>query len=255
MSSSYVTSQYINNNLVPYRNYGEYVNSTINIKNVENNIVKMEDEEVDISNRSSSSPNVKSDSEDPFAVPSSYSSREAVQMASFSRFRSQEASSSPSTTYQWAFETLGTGSDETNINRFNVKKELWILIFFNTSDNKAKLLCMTAAYRIYSFICDENQTDLNLDGLGLSDLPKCISLCSDRLKTLSLVSNKFSTIPSVIFNLPKLERLNLQNNQILFFSKDIKWSLPNLKYLSLENNPIISVSEEIYDICYTNLPA
>jgi hypothetical protein len=51
-----------------------------------------------------------------------------------------------------------------------------------------------------------------------------------------------------IFNFTHLKRLNLENNQITFFSLEFLKKLPNLEALYLKGNPIKNIPREIYDI-------
>jgi internalin A len=101
-----------------------------------------------------------------------------------------------------------------------------------------------------------NLENLLLFRAGLSALPLELKNLS-KLESLSLWANRFEEIPRVVFELPNLRLLNLQNDDPLISDNDdgqhnkitevpqAILTLPNLSILRLENNPIKSPPPEI----------
>ncbi|MEZ2249814.1 COR domain-containing protein [Microcoleus sp.] len=100
---------------------------------------------------------------------------------------------------------------------------------------------------------DEGQTELDLAGLGLEELPPEIGKCT-QLETLLLgkfdeekrkwVGNKLTEFPDVVLQLTNLKKLNLHNNQITVIPEAIG-QLSNLTVLNLHNNQITVIPEAI----------
>ncbi|MEG4011701.1 MULTISPECIES: COR domain-containing protein [unclassified Microcoleus] len=100
---------------------------------------------------------------------------------------------------------------------------------------------------------DEDQTELDLAGLGLEELPPEIGKCT-QLESLVLVKfdqekrkwvgNKLTEFPDVVLQLTNLKILNLNNNQITSIPEAIA-RLSNLTWLSLDNNQITVIPEAI----------
>ncbi len=100
---------------------------------------------------------------------------------------------------------------------------------------------------------DEGQTELDLAGLGLEELPPEIGKCT-QLETLVLrkydeekgqfVGNKLTKFPDVVLQLTNLKILNLSRNQITSIPEGIE-VLSNLIRLSLSENQITAIPDAI----------
>ncbi|MCC3489753.1 MAG: leucine-rich repeat domain-containing protein [Microcoleus sp. PH2017_16_JOR_D_A] len=100
---------------------------------------------------------------------------------------------------------------------------------------------------------DEGQTELDLAGLGLEELPPEIGKCT-QLETLVLgkydeekrewIGNKLTEFPEVVLQLTNLKILNLRNNQITSIPEAIR-QLSHLTELDLSNNQITVIPEAI----------
>ncbi len=100
---------------------------------------------------------------------------------------------------------------------------------------------------------DEGQTELDLAGLGLEELPPEIGKCT-QLETLVLgkwdyekrkwIGNKLTQFPDVVLQLTNLKILNLSNNQITLVPEAIA-QLSNLTKFDLSNNQITSIPDAI----------
>ncbi|XZN91424.1 MAG: COR domain-containing protein [Microcoleus sp.] len=99
----------------------------------------------------------------------------------------------------------------------------------------------------------EGQTELDLAGLELEELPPEIGKCT-QLETLvlgkwdeekrELIGNKLTEFPDVVLQLTNLKILNLSNNQITVIPEAIA-QLSNLTELYLWNNQITVIPEAI----------
>ncbi len=105
--------------------------------------------------------------------------------------------------------------------------------------------------------CDENWEELDLSGMGLTELPKEIGRLTG-LKKLVLgkwngngwVGNSFTEIPEIVFELKQLEVLLISSNQIAIIPESIG-QLTNLTWLDLSSNQIAIIPESIGQL--TNL--
>ncbi|WP_293216117.1 MULTISPECIES: COR domain-containing protein [unclassified Microcoleus] len=100
---------------------------------------------------------------------------------------------------------------------------------------------------------DEGQTELDLAGLGLEELPPEIGKCT-QLESLVLgkfdeekrkwVGNKLTEFPDVVLQLTNLKILLIPKNQITSIP-DAIWQLSNLTRLNLSDNQITVIPEAI----------
>ncbi|MEG3906564.1 COR domain-containing protein [Microcoleus sp. w2-18bC1] len=102
---------------------------------------------------------------------------------------------------------------------------------------------------------DEGQTELDLAGLGLEELPPEIGKCT-QLETLVLgkweeggkrVGNKLTEFPDAVLQLTNLKILSIANNQITSIP-DAIGQLSNLTELDLSHNQITSIPEAIVQL-------
>ena len=104
---------------------------------------------------------------------------------------------------------------------------------------------------------DENWEELDLSGMGLTELPKEIGRLTG-LKKLVLgkwdgiewVGNSFTEIPEIVFELKQLEVLLISSNQIAIIPESIG-QLTNLTELDLGSNQITEIPESVGQL--TNL--
>ncbi len=102
-------------------------------------------------------------------------------------------------------------------------------------------------------VASQNQTELDLAGLGLEELPPEIGKCT-QLETLVLgkwdeerlkwIGNKLTEFPDVVLQLTNLKRLLIDDNQITSIPEAIG-QLSNLTRLSLNSNQITSIPEDL----------
>jgi leucine-rich repeat protein SHOC2 len=90
-------------------------------------------------------------------------------------------------------------------------------------------------YAFYNF----KQT-LDLSGLELSSLPKCLALCTT-VKSLNLSLNQFRKIPKCVYELTELTYLDLSHNQLHDFQPEIQ-KLVHLVNLNVSFNLLESVN-------------
>ncbi|MCC3438427.1 MAG: leucine-rich repeat domain-containing protein [Microcoleus sp. PH2017_05_CCC_O_A] len=100
---------------------------------------------------------------------------------------------------------------------------------------------------------DEGQTELDLAGLGLEELPPEIGKCTQLEKLVlkkydeqkgQFVGNKLTEFPDVVLQLTNLKILNLSRNQITSIPEGIE-ILSNLTHLSLSENQITAIPDAI----------
>ncbi|MEO1486012.1 MAG: leucine-rich repeat domain-containing protein [Bacteroidota bacterium] len=89
--------------------------------------------------------------------------------------------------------------------------------------------------------------ELNFSQNQLSELPEEIGRISETLETLSITGNKFTTIPSGVFELENLQNLLLTSNEIESIPKEII-NLTNLEFLDIGDNKISSLPDQIADL-------
>jgi len=92
-------------------------------------------------------------------------------------------------------------------------------------------------------------TNLDLHGLGLSEIPENLSKLTN-LKRLVLEGNQIATLPENLSKLTNLRVLHLSDNQIATLPESLS-KLTNLQYLSLWSNQIATLPESLSKL--TNL--
>ncbi|MDQ2100189.1 MAG: leucine-rich repeat domain-containing protein [Tychonema bourrellyi B0820] len=105
---------------------------------------------------------------------------------------------------------------------------------------------------------DEGQTELDLAGLGLEELPPEIGKCT-QLETLVLgkydeekqefIGNKLTEFPDAVLQLTNLKILNLSSNQITVIPEAIG-QLSHLRGLDLRSNQITIIPEAIRQLSH-----
>lgn len=96
---------------------------------------------------------------------------------------------------------------------------------------------------IIQAVSREEETELNLSDIGLTDIPEAIGRLTN-LRELDLSGNHLTELPSGISDLTKLEILNISNNELIDISDDIG-NLGKLEVLDASHNRIASLSSEI----------
>ena len=92
--------------------------------------------------------------------------------------------------------------------------------------------------------------DLDLRGLGLSELPESISQLT-QLRFLVLSNNHLTKLPEFIGRLTRLKQLLLQNNQVTELPDSIG-QLVRLQRLILSNNRLAELPESIGQLTQLN---
>lgn len=85
--------------------------------------------------------------------------------------------------------------------------------------------------------------DLNISNNRISSLPEEMNNCT-ALETVNISQNSFISIPSVIFTIPTINKIDARKNFIADVDAEIVSSCTALESLNLEENP---VSSESYD--------
>merc|ERR1712088_469315 len=85
--------------------------------------------------------------------------------------------------------------------------------------------------------------DLNISNNRISSLPEEMNNCT-ALETVNISQNSFISIPSVIFTIPTINKIDAGKNFIADVDAEIVSSCTALESLNLEENP---VSSESYD--------
>lgn len=85
--------------------------------------------------------------------------------------------------------------------------------------------------------------DLNISNNRISSLPEEMNNCT-ALETVNISQNSFISIPSVIFTIPTVKKIDARKNFIADVDAEIVSSCTALESLNLEENP---VSSESYD--------
>lgn len=85
--------------------------------------------------------------------------------------------------------------------------------------------------------------DLNISNNRISSLPEEMNNCT-ALETVNISQNSFISIPSVIFTIPTIKKIDARKNFIADVDAEIVSSCTALESLNLEENP---VSSESYD--------
>jgi internalin A len=102
-------------------------------------------------------------------------------------------------------------------------------------------------------VADEGQTELDLAGLELEELPPEIGKCTQLQRLIlgkldeekgQFLGNKLTEFPDVVLQLTNLKILNLSKNQITVIPEDLA-QLSNLRELNLSNNQITVIPEAI----------
>ena len=100
----------------------------------------------------------------------------------------------------------------------------------------------------------EGATELNLNGMGLMEIPEAIANLT-QLKLLALSDNQISEIPEAIANLTQLKSLALSDNQISEIPEAIA-NLTQLRELALSDNQISEIPKALANLTqlqYLNL--
>jgi len=85
--------------------------------------------------------------------------------------------------------------------------------------------------------------DLNISNNRISSLPEEMNNCT-ALETVNISQNSFISIPSVIFTIPTIKKIDARKNFIADVDAEVVSSCTALESLNLEENP---VSSESYD--------
>jgi len=87
------------------------------------------------------------------------------------------------------------------------------------------------------FISFNHLTELDLSNNRISTLPSEMSSCS-QLEVLSIASNSFVSLPSVLLDIPSLAKIDAKKNFIADVEVEAIVSCSNIEQLNLEENPI-----------------
>lgn len=80
-------------------------------------------------------------------------------------------------------------------------------------------------------------TELDLSNNRISSLPAEMSSCS-QLEVISIASNSFVSLPSVLFDITTLAKIDAKKNFIADVEVEAIINCPNIEQLNLEENPI-----------------
>lgn len=118
-------------------------------------------------------------------------------------------------------------------NEFNSNLSAWVS---SSSMNDGKAEAVEKIQKAF----EENASELDLSGLGLSEIPSCIGKLK-KLKILYLNVNKLKSLPDEIGHLPELEILDLNYNYEL---KDLPQSLSKIPTLQCIFTGSTGISEQ-----------
>lgn len=93
----------------------------------------------------------------------------------------------------------------------------------------------------YNRVCqqqseDKNQSDLDLDGISIQNLPNNIGWFS-HVKILKLQGNQLTHLPPLIVNLKVVEEIYLDTNKFYTFPEPL-YCLKTLKTISITHNSL-----------------
>ena len=132
--------------------------------------------------------------------------------------------------------------EEKALQEYIQELDAWI----DSAESAEQKSARSKAKKVIVTSCKENNPDLYLDELGIDTLPPKLENLDH--VTIILHSNRISNADD-LFNIPKLELINLNNNPYFKKMPTPGSKYPSLKEMRLENCAIEEIPESIEHLC------